>query len=139
MAFLDGDNYTFWIESATAGTFNKVKGQRELALSSQMATYSRSTKDSATDLSGPAALSYTLTHAFMPDLPDATGATRLKTLHGLRSAIRVQIRGPADYVMWDCVMLCTNLNTDYPFRDGVGVQATLVPTLAPTVNELSVS
>jgi len=139
MPFFDGDNYQLGIESTTAGTFNVIKGQRELSHDFSMGTYSQSTKDSPVEINGSAAITHQVTLAFMPELPDATGATRLKTLALARSTVRVQIRAApfaTGTVVFDCVMRCTGFNTNYPFRDGVGVQATFVPAAAPTVDLL---
>jgi len=136
MAFYNGDDFTVHIESATPGTFNPIKGQRELSHDFSMGTYSQSTKDSAVEISGAAAVTHQITLAYMPDLPDANGATRLKTQAIARATVRLQIRNAAATVVFDCVMRCTTFNTSYPFRDGVGVQATFVPSAAPTVDLL---
>ncbi|WP_310474102.1 hypothetical protein [Sandarakinorhabdus sp.] len=136
MPFFNGDDYFVFIESATPGTFNKIKGQRELSHSFAMGTYSQSTKDSPVELSGAAGVTHGVTFAFMPELPDSNGATRFKTLANTRASVRAQIRNAADVVVFDCVMRITGFNTDYPFRDGVGVQSTLVPAAAPTVDLL---
>jgi hypothetical protein len=136
MPFFNGDDHSVFIEAATAGQFNKIKGQRELSHSFAMGTYSQSTKDSPVEINGAAGVTHGITFAFMPDLPDANGATRLKTLASTRATTRIQIRNAADVVVFDCVMRITGFNTDYPFRDGVGVQATLVPAAAPTVDLL---
>ena len=139
MAFFDGDNYLLGIESATPGTFNLIRGQRELGHDFSMGTYSQSTKDSPVEINGAAAITHQITLAFMPDLPDANGATRLKTLAAARGTVRVQIRAApfaTGAVVFDCVMRATSFNTNYPFRDGVGVQVTFVPAAAPTVDLL---
>lgn len=139
MPFFDGDNYQLGIEGATAGAFNVIRGQRELSHDFGMGTYSQSTKDSPVEINGSGAVSHQITLAFMPDLPDANGATRLKTLTAARGTVRVQIRAApfaTGSVVFDCVMRVTSFNTNYPFRDGVGVQVTFVPAAAPTVDLL---
>ncbi len=136
MPFFNGDDHFVFIEAATAGSFTKVKGQRELSHSFSMGTYSQSTKDSPIEINGAAGVTHVITFAFMPDLPDANGATRLKTLASSRATTRLQIRNAADVVVFDCVMRVTGFNTEYPFRDGVGVQCTLSPAAAPTLDLL---
>ncbi len=139
MAFFDGDDFKLYVEGATPGQFAPIKGQRELSHDRTQNTYSRSTKDSTTDLNGAASTGHQVTVAYMPELPDANGATRVHSRVTARQTMRVQIRQApfADSnVIFDCVMVSNGYNRQYPFRDGVGCQLTLVPAEPPTVDTL---
>lgn len=139
MPFFDGDDFKLYVEGATANQFAPIKGQRELSHDTALGTYSQSTKDSGTDINGSAAIAHTVTVAYMPELPDANGATRVHTRVTNRQTLRVQIRQApfADgNVVFDCVMRSSGYNRAYPFRDGMGIQLTLVPAAAPTVDAL---
>lgn len=75
-----GNNYFLWIESATPGTYNIVKGQQNLSITRGADKIDTTTKDSGgykTAAMGLKDLSVKLD--LMPDLPDATGYTRLET------------------------------------------------------------
>lgn len=140
MAFLDGDNYKLFVEGSTAGTLALLKGQRELSHDTALGNFSRSTKDSKTDIFGSGSIGHTVTVAYLPDLPDADGATRIHTRATAHDTMRIQIREApfaADDVVFDCVMIASGYNTAYPFRDATGKQLTLVPAAAPTVNLLT--
>lgn len=142
MAFLDGDNYKLFVEGSTAGTLALLKGQRELSHDMALGNFSRSTKDSKTDIFGAGAIGHTVTVAYLPDLPDADGATRIHTRVAAHDTLRIQIRKApfaATDVVYDCVKIASGYNAAYPFRDAVGRQLTLVPASPPTVNLLDVA
>lgn len=134
MAKLDGNLYRCFIESATLGTFNEIKGQRSSSLGTSLATYSVATKDSGGwDINGAGLLTADMSVELVPDLPDATGYTRCETLHNTKASARVQWRTGAT-IVFDAPVLITQIDDAYPFNDAVGCQITFALTGAPTVN-----
>lgn len=137
MAKLDANLYRCFIESATAGTFNEIKGQRGSDVTTSLDTYSVATKDSGNwDINAAALLKADLSVELVPDLPDSTGYTRCETLFAARTVTRVQWKQGAT-IVFDAPVLITSINRNYPFNDAVGVQINFALTGAPTVNALS--
>ena len=134
MAKLDGNLYRCFIESASAGVFNEIKGQRNSEIGSALATYSVATKDSGGwDINAAGLLTASLSVELVPDLPDATGYTRCETLHNTKASARVQWRAGAT-IVFDAPVLIASINDSYAFNDAVGSQISFVLTGAPTVN-----
>jgi hypothetical protein len=76
-----GNNCRLLIESAVAGTYNEIKGQQNLAVNRNAATIDTSTKDEFPwGSSAPGSRSLSIPATFIPDLPDANGYDRLRTL-----------------------------------------------------------
>lgn len=140
-----GNDYRLWIESATPGTYNEIKGQQDLSVNRQGQTIDTSTKDDF-PYASQAAGSRTLSIPFnlIPDLPDANGYTRLETqaLATVATPFNVQVRkggssgtDPAD-VVFEGSVYCTDLNTGLARNDAVKVTGTLVANGAPTTDVL---
>ena len=142
MPTLDGNNYRAFIESATAGTFNQIAGQRSLSYDTSLATYSTATKDSgAFDINGAGLLSLSLSVEVVPNLPDANGFTRCETLHNTRvNTARVQVRKSpfsGSDIVFDAPILVTGIPKGAPFNDTVSGPLTFALSGAPTVNTLA--
>jgi hypothetical protein len=139
-----GNDYLLWVESATAGTFNLVKGQQSLSISRDAGSIDTSTKDDAGyGTSAPGLKSLKISLDMLPNLPDANGYTRLETLCGVTPAapFNVQIRkgGPtgvaADVVFAGSVY--GNLaSTDFGQNDAVKAKAEFSAAAAPTTDTL---
>lgn len=76
-----GKDDQLWVESATPGTFNLVKGQGDLSISRSRSSIDLSDKTTAGyKQTGYGLADLTLKQSVQPDLPDANGFTRLVTL-----------------------------------------------------------
>ena len=142
MPVLDGNNYRAFIESATAGTFNQIAGQRALSYDTSLATYSVATKDSgAFDINGAGLLSLNLSVEVVPNLPDANGFTRCETLHNTRvNTARVQVRKSpfsGSDIIFDAPILVTGIPKSAPFNDTVAGPISFALSGVPTVNTLA--
>lgn len=146
MAKLLGNDYRLWVESTTPGTFNTIAGQQDLAQNSQAQTIDTSSKDDfpyATQAPGMRTCS--ITCGLIPDLPDATGYSRLETLANAAAAtpFNVQIRkggssgADPDDVVFEGSVYCTDFPKNYAQNDAVKVNFTLVIAAAPTADTLA--
>ena len=134
-----------WIESATPGTYNMVKGNQNLRINRSSGTIDGTSKDDFPfNINLPGNRNHSVAASFMPDLPDANGYERLQTLAraSTPTAIGVQIRkgaaagvAPGD-VEYECSMYVTEDNTSADQNTVVGNDFTLVPAAAPTVDLL---
>jgi hypothetical protein len=113
-----GNDYRLWIESATPGTYNMIKGQQDLSINRNGATIDTSSKDDFPyGTSAPGLRSLSIPFALIPDLPDATGYTRLETqaLAATAQAVNFQIRkgGTTGNGTTDLVFQCSMYITDF--------------------------
>ncbi|MDT7935213.1 MAG: hypothetical protein RQ833_11525 [Sphingomonadaceae bacterium] len=139
-----GNNYRLWIESATAGTFNEVKGQQSLSYSQSTQLIDTSDKtNSPYGTSVPGLISVQISADLIPDLPDTNGFTRLESQFVNQLPTNFQIRkggssgaAPAD-VVYEGAHYVTQLNKSFGLNDAVKVQAQLAPASAPTTNTLA--
>jgi hypothetical protein len=82
-----GNDYRLWIESATPGTYNEIKGGQELSVSRSAATIDTSTKDDFPyGTSAPGMRQLSVPFSIIPNLPDATGYTRFETVANAATA-----------------------------------------------------
>lgn len=141
-----GNDYRLWVESAVAGTFNEVAGGQDLGINRSGSTIDTTTKDDfpyGTQAGGTRQLS--IPFSLIPDLPDADGYTRLKTvaLAVIATPFNVQIRkggsagaDPAD-VVFEGPVYCTDLNESFGQNDAVKASGTLVLAAAPVTDTLA--
>ena len=146
MAKLLSNNYRIWLESATAGTYNELKGNANLSVTRNGSTIDLTSKsDFPYAAQGPGARQVSISAELVVDLPDTLGYTRLETLTNAAVAapFNIQIRKggssgatPADVVFAGSVY-CTDLNTDFSVNSGVKVTCTFVAAAAPTTDVLA--
>lgn len=145
MAKRFGNDYRLWIESATPGTYNEIRGQTSTKVNRQSGTFDTSSKDDGaygTEGQGQRKLSMDL--EIYPNLPDATGYTRLETAANATPQVPInfQIRkngssGVSGDAVFQASMNIGNFDTDFP-KDGA-VKATFQLSLAaaPTIDALT--
>ncbi|KQO51408.1 phage tail tube protein [Sphingomonas sp. Leaf257] len=141
-----GNDYLLWVESATAGTYNLVKGQQTLSVSRDAGSIDTTSKDdSGYGTSAPGLKSLKLSLDAIPNLPDADGYTRLETLCNAAPAtpFNVQIRkggqtgaSPADVVFAGSVY--GNIaSTEFGQNDAVKAKIEFSAAAAPTTDKLA--
>jgi hypothetical protein len=140
-----GNDYRLWIESATPGTYNEVKGGQDLSVTRNGATIDTSTKDDFPyGTSAPGLRQLSIAASLIPNLPDATGYTRLETQAEATSStpINFQIRkggsaGSGTDVVLAGSFYITDFNTSFGQNDAVKATFTLVAAAAPTTDVLA--
>lgn len=143
MPYKLGNDYKLFVESTTAGTFNLVKGQGNFSKSSKADTIDTTSKDDypyKTKAPGSRDASYSLD--IKPNLPDATGFTRLETLANASTPapFRIQLR-KAPFAVGDVILdasvYCTDLSPEFPQDGVVMAKCEFVLAAPPTVDALS--
>jgi hypothetical protein len=141
-----GNDYRLWIESATPGTYNEIKGNQDLSVSRDGGTIDTSAKsDFPYGTSAPGLRSLSIQSSFIPDLPDVNGYTRLETLANAASVtpINLQIRkgGSAGVSPGDVVLAGAFYATQFNHGKGqnapVSANVTFVAASAPTTDVLA--
>lgn len=140
-----GNDYRLWIESTTPGTFNEVKGGQNLSVTRNGSTIDTSTKDDFPyGTSAPGLRQLSISATLLPNLPDATGYTRLETQAEATSStpINFQIRkggsaGSGTDVVLAGAFYITDFNTDFAQNGAVTATFTLVAASAPTTDVLA--
>lgn len=141
-----GNDYRLWIESATPGTYNMIKGQQDLSVNQSGGTIDTSTKDDFPyGTQGPGLRSISIPFSCIPDLPDANGYTRFETLVNavVSTPFNIQIRkgGSAGVTPGDVVfagsVYGTDISTSFGQNASVQLSGTLVSAAAPTTNLLA--
>lgn len=146
MAKKYGNDYRWWVESATPGTYYEIKGQTESEIdetSQPIDTTSKS--DFPYSTSGPGPRGLTLSLGVVPDLPDANGYTRLESVAKATSptTIKLQCRKggasgatPAD-VVHECEWHVTARPRSFPMNGALGARFSFANAAAPTVDALA--
>ena len=139
-----GNDYLVWVESDVGGTFNLVKGQQSVSISRDAGSIDTTTKDdSGYGTSAPGLKSLKLSLDTIPNLPDASGYTRLETLCNAtpQAPFNIQIRkgGPtaleADAVFAGLVY--GNISsTEFGQNDAVKAKVEFSSAAAPTTDVL---
>lgn len=139
-----GKDYRLWIESATAGTYNEIKGQVGLKVSRKASGIDSSSKEDfpyGVELKGRQTLS--IDFDIKPDLPDTNGYTRFEAQAKLSTPTNFQIRkggaagaDPDDVVLEASMNIMTN-DADMPDDDVVKASGQLTLAAAPTVDALT--
>lgn len=139
-----GNDYLVWVDSATAGTYALVKGQQSVSISRDAGSIDTTTKDDqGYGTSAPGLKNLKLSLDTIPNLPDATGFTRLETLCNAtpQAPFAIQIRkgGPtattADAVFAGLVY--GNISsTEFGQNDAVKAKVEFTAAAAPTIDVL---
>ncbi|HEX7742278.1 MAG TPA: phage tail tube protein [Sphingobium sp.] len=138
-----GNDYRLWIESATPGTYNEIKGGTTLKISRQSQTIDTSTKDDFPyGTQAPGLKSLTIDSELYPNLPDANGYARLEAGAQGSAAVKFQIRkggstGAGGDVVFAASMYVGNFNTDMGKNDVVKCDFQLTLESAPTTDALA--
>ena len=140
-----GNDYRVWVESATAGTYNEIKGQQDLKISRQAASIDTSTKDDGSyGTQAPGQKSLTLDFSFIPNLPDANGYTRFeaRALASPQVATKFQVRkggsaGATGDVVFEASMWTGNFDTDYGRNGAVTCTGQLTLESPPVIDLLA--
>ncbi|KKI17497.1 phage tail tube protein [Sphingomonas sp. Ag1] len=134
-----GNDYLLWVDSATAGTYNLVKGQQALSISRDAGSIDTSTKDdSGYGTSAPGLKSLKISLDMLPNLPDATGYTRLESLCNAAPAVpfMVQIRkggatGAVGDVVFEGSVYGNITSTEFGQNDAVKAKIEFSAAAAP--------
>jgi predicted secreted protein len=140
-----GNDYRLWIESATPGTFNEIKGQTSLKISRQTGQIDTSTKDDYPyGTQAPGLKTLTIDCELYPNLPDANGFSRLETQANASTttAVKFQIRkggssGAGADSVFEASMYIGNFDTDFGKNDVVKCTCQLTLASAPTTDSLA--
>jgi predicted secreted protein len=143
MATLLGNNYRLWVESATAGTYNLIKGQQSLSYSRKANTIDISTKDNTPyAASAPGLFDVSITLDGIADLPDTTGFTRVETQFKAQAVTKFQIRkngasGVTGDAVFEASCYILDLSPDFGQNDAVKYTVALGIASAPVTDTLS--
>lgn len=138
-----GNDYRLWIESATAGTYNEIKGGTTLKINRQASTIDTSTKDDYPyGTQAPGLKSLTIDAEIFPNLPDANGYGRLEVAANGSTPTNFQIRkggsaGAVGDVVFQASLYVGNFNTDFPKNDVVKSDFQLTLAAVPTTDALT--
>lgn len=138
-----GNDYRLWIESATPGTYNEIKGQIALSVSRQSSPIDTSSKDDFPyGTSAPGLKTLTIDAECYPNLPDANGFTRLETLSQGSAAVMFQIRkggsaGVTGDKVFEASMYIGSFDTDFGKNDVVKAKWQLTLASPPATDALS--
>lgn len=140
-----GNDYLLWVETATAGTFALIKGQQTLSVSRDAGSIDTTSKDeSGYGTSAPGLKSLKLSLDTIPNLPDATGYTRLETLCNAAPAVpfNIQIRkggqnGAAGDVVFAGSVYGNIASTEFGQNDAVKAKIEFSAAAAPTTDALA--
>jgi predicted secreted protein len=140
------NNYRVWLENATAGTYNLIKGQTGASISRSAGSVDLTTKDDGGyGSSAPGTRALTISMSLIPNLPDALGYTRLETLSNSATPapFKIQVRkggdagGTTDVVFEGSVY--GNIDTtDFALNAGVTTTHTFTGAGAPTTDVFQV-
>jgi hypothetical protein len=139
------NDYMVWVESATAGTYNVIRGQQGATINRSSSSIDTSTKDdSGYGTSAPGLKGLTVDFSMIPNLPDITGYTRYETLCNAQpvAPFNVQIRkggltGSTTDVVFQCLVYGNLDSTGFDQNAAVAVKSTLSAAAAPTVDVLA--
>ena len=139
-----GNDYLVWVETSTAGTFNLVKGQQSVSISRDAGSIDTTTKDdSGYGTSAPGLKSLKLSLDTIPNLPDATGFTRLETLCNAnpQAPFNIQIRkggqtGAVGAVVFAGLVYGNISSTEFGQNDAVKAKVEFTAAAAPTTDVL---
>jgi hypothetical protein len=140
-----GNDYRLWIESATPGTFNEIKGNTTLTISRESQLIDTATKsDFPYGSQAPGLKTLTINAEIFPDLPDANGYGRLEAaaLAATTTSTKFQIRkggsaGSGTDVIFAASLYVGNFNTEMSKNDVVKCSFQLTLDGAPTTDALA--
>tara|TARA_R110000787_G_scaffold208846_8_gene318910 strand:- start:4187 stop:4609 length:423 start_codon:yes stop_codon:yes gene_type:complete len=135
-----GQDFRLFVRDVGGATFSQPRGQGNLTINRSSSPIDTSTKDSGRyGTSAPGAKTLTLSQELIPDLPDATGYTRMKALDGSGDAEVYQIREKPfaeEDAVFECLMYTVFGNTGLGRTDAVGTSVELSAAEAPTVDDI---
>lgn len=138
-----GNDYRLFIESATAGTYNEIKGQTSMKVSRKSSDIDTSTKDDYPyGTQAPGLKTLTIDVELYPNLPDANGYTRFESMSQGTAPVNFQIRkggsagAPTD-VVFQASMYIGSFDTDFGKNDVVKCNSQLSLAAAPTTDTLA--
>jgi hypothetical protein len=138
-----GNDYRLWIESATPGTYNEIKGQTTLRVNRTSDKIDTSTKDDFPyGTSAPGSKALTIDFELYPNLPDANGYTRMETLSQGSDPVNFQIRkggssGADADAVFEASMYIGGITTDMGRNDVVKASGQLSLAAAPVTDVLA--
>lgn len=140
------NNYRLWIESATPGTYNEIKGGQGTSITRNGSTIDMSVKsDFPYAAQAPGMRAVSVSASFIPDLPDANGWLRLETLANAVVAVpfNIQVRkggsaGVTGDTVFQCSVYCTDLNDGFDVNAPAQKNLTFVAAAAPTIDTFAV-
>lgn len=139
-----GNDYLVWVDSSTEGTYNLVKGQQSVSISRDAGSIDTTTKDDqGYGTSAPGLKNLKLSLDTIPNLPDASGYTRLETLCNAtpQEPFNIQIRkGGPTATTEDAVfagLVYGNISsTEFGQNDAVKAKVEFTAADAPTIDVL---
>lgn len=135
-----GQDFRLFVQDVGGATFSQPRGQGDLTINRSSSPIDTSTKDSGRyGTSAPGAKTLTISQELIPDLPDATGYTRMKTLDSSGDPEVYQIREKPfgeDDVQFECLMYTVFGNTGLGRAAAAGTSVELSAAEAPTVDEI---
>lgn len=138
-----GNDYRLWIESATPGTYNEIKGQTSMKVSRKSSDIDTSTKDDYPyGTQAPGLKTLTIDVELYPNLPDANGYTRFEAAAQGTNPVNFQIRkggssGTDSDAVFEASMYIGSFDSDFGKNDVVKCNAQLSLAAAPTTDELA--
>jgi predicted secreted protein len=140
MAAALGNDARLFIQSAVAGTFNQIAGQRDLDLPRKAGSIDIGDKNSAPyGKTAPGNFDVTITLEGVPDLPDANGLARADAQFKARDTEVFQIRKApyaTDDVIFECECYVLDLSLTAPRDAEQRYSLALGLAAAPTVDEV---
>ena len=135
-----GKNFRLYVSADDGTTFSEPKGQGNLTINRNPSTIDTSTKDDGEyGTSAPGAKALTITAAFIPDLPDVNGYSRMKALDASSGTTTYQVREKPyalEDAVFECVMYTSFGDSGFNRTDAVGTTATLSAAQAPTQDDI---
>lgn len=139
MPKLSSNDYRLFIESSTPGTFNALLGQTSVSVDRGEVSFSTIDKASAVEVTARAMRNYAVSCEYRPDLPDATGHSRLETFYASGNALNIQVRkapfGAGDSV-YSASVRVASMALSSPLNDVNTTTVTLTTLAAPSIDAL---
>ncbi|GAA3254545.1 hypothetical protein GCM10020258_12360 [Sphingomonas yabuuchiae] len=136
-----GSDYRLFVRAADGTAFNQPAGQANLTINRSKGFSSSATKDAeGVDTQTPGLRTISIKQDIVPDLPDATGYTRLETLDKSNAAEVIQVRKKpfaTSDVVFECSMYTALDNSDFEQGSSVKASLTFQPAAQPTVDTLA--
>lgn len=134
-----GNNYRLQIESAVPGTYNQIAGQQNLSVNRSAQTIDTTTKDEFPYGSAAAgSRSISIPFTLIPNLPDANGYDRLRTLSADVDPFNIRIIDTADSdnVVFECSVYVTDRGNGLDANAAAGATGTFVNAAPPVTDDL---
>ncbi|GAA4218628.1 hypothetical protein GCM10022253_19450 [Sphingomonas endophytica] len=140
-----GNDYLVWVEGDQAGTYSLVKGQQTVSISRDAGSIDTTSKDeSGYGTSAPGLKSLKISLDTIPNLPDASGYTRLETLCNTTPAapFNIQIRKNGQTAVAADAVFAGSVygniaSTEFGQNDAVKSKIEFSAAAAPTIDKLA--